>query len=732
MKQRVVVAMLAVAVLLCTSPLSAQSQSPIHNDQTGIAISFGPTSTIGSYCLDQNSTVYTSIYVRETEMHDFYGDGGNTRPIHDFYIQLPEGFYFIDNTPNALWDVNTSADLVKLQSGPTSISFIGSNIFRLANLQCKNTVQLDEILLYNLRITTDRTYEEWVDFVNHPDEERNKFKAWIGNPQNYPPFPLQTRDGLYQTHVWNIGSAPTRVAAETDPIYRHHVKHIPTFTPPTFAPGIAEGIVFVIQPSTGPFDVQQRIAGSAPGPWPTLQAVDCSGFPTTSFPSTNLTPNVNLVLVGPSTSGLWYGDGPTYVGAAKTINPSSAWSNGRLSLQVSVEDARQVLVLGSYQIEATSNLVPSTYGTSKGVSNIATSTAFAVKKRAITFASEPMLPDMYDVSMNNMFMPIYGDGGINSYPESDVRDVAGMAAQGIRATLAMHPNTVTAIPFNTSGEIIAGRYQETVISPLNGFAQFVGLNPATGPGFTVDQSELNNSLAVNFFTYVPTKYFGIASTLTTPSAVSPEYLDPRYIVPSYHNVSVTPLPVELISFTALVRNQAVQLKWSTATETNNYGFDVERSLDGTSWEKLGFVAGFGTTSSQRDYGYTNKLSDADMLQRTISYRLRQIDRDGTVEYSPVVTVALASAATNMTLLQNFPNPFNPSTNISFNLPESGAVTLTVFNELGVEVARIHDGAQLEAGWHTASFNASALPSGVYMYRLQTGGGSTMRTMIVSK
>ena len=112
--------------------------------------------------------------------------------------------------------------------------------------------------------------------------------------------------------------------------------------------------------------------------------------------------------------------------------------------------------------------------------------------------------------------------------------------------------------------------------------------------------------------------------------------------------------------------------------------------------------------------------------------LRQIDRDGTEEYSPVVTVALAPAATNMTLLQNFPNPFNPSTNISFNLPESGAVTLTVFNELGVEVARIHDGLQLESGWHTASFNASALPSGVYMYRLQTGSGSTMKTMIVSK
>lgn len=211
------------------------------------------------------------------------------------------------------------------------------------------------------------------------------------------------------------------------------------------------------------------------------------------------------------------------------------------------------------------------------------------------------------------------------------------------------------------------------------------------------------------------------------------YNSPGLFDPSQYGISNNgSLPVELTSFTAMLRNETIALKWSTATETNNYGFDVERSFDRENWEKIGFVAGSGTTSSQRDYTFDARLTHRDMQQEILSFRLRQIDRDGSIDYSPEVSVSPAVVAGTIELKQNFPNPFNPATNISFNLPASDVVSLSVYNELGVEVARIHDGAQLERGWHTASFNATELPSGLYMYRLQTSAGTSSRTMMLMK
>jgi hypothetical protein len=147
---------------------------------------------------------------------------------------------------------------------------------------------------------------------------------------------------------------------------------------------------------------------------------------------------------------------------------------------------------------------------------------------------------------------------------------------------------------------------------------------------------------------------------------------------------------------------------------------------------VGFVQGNGTTSSQHDYRFEDRLGAADLQNAAISYRLRQIDRDGTTEYSQVVTLSVAPTAEKVTMLQNYPNPFNPTTNISFYLPTSDVVTLVVYNELGVEVARVHDNAALDSGWHTTSFRAGSLPSGLYAYRLQTGTGSVARTMVVAK
>jgi hypothetical protein len=489
----------------------------------------------------------------------------------------------------------------------------------------------------------------------------------------------------------------------------------------TTVPGTAEGIIFATQPIAGTgaagtyHDVQERIKkGTGPDTWPSVQAVDCNGYLTTVGLATH--PVVlSLVDAGgsPVATPLWDGLGPTYIGATPTLQNSTAWSAGKQLLQFSVNGP------GDFRIRASAPTLPITpAAVLAGVSTTATSsTVFGVRQRPVTWDEAPAIPASWNLDVDGLVMPIWGSSGSLTFPTAEVRDLYDSLSTGDMVTFDFKNGNAQSTPPTPLG---TGRYSDTQPT-VAGYAVF-----DNSPEVTFLPSEAMQSINFGGYVFVSTPYYDYNTMSGTL------HLDPRYTSPTGVPNSIAPLPVELTSFTALLRNGSVQLKWTTATETNNYGFDVERSTDGRTWETLGFVPGNGTTSSQRDYGYTNRLSATELLSRTLSYRLRQIDRDGTTDYSPVVTVALAPAASSLTLLQNFPNPFNPSTNITFNLPESGAVTLTVYNELGVEVARLHDGAQLEAGWHTASFDASALPSGVYMYRLTSAAGTNMKTMIVSK
>lgn len=187
----------------------------------------------------------------------------------------------------------------------------------------------------------------------------------------------------------------------------------------------------------------------------------------------------------------------------------------------------------------------------------------------------------------------------------------------------------------------------------------------------------------------------------------------------------TPLPVELSTFTAQRRNDRTYLAWETETETNNYGFEIERSLDGADFETIGFMDGYGTTNSPKSYRYTDEET---VNASKIAYRLKQIDRDGTFEYSQIAMVN--TGATNLTVLENYPNPFNPSTTIRFELMNDEIVTLAVFSVTGEMVASIYDSAPLEAGSHSAQFNADDLPSGTYYYTLITDGTAVTKKMLL--
>ncbi|MCZ7555978.1 MAG: T9SS type A sorting domain-containing protein [Bacteroidia bacterium] len=191
------------------------------------------------------------------------------------------------------------------------------------------------------------------------------------------------------------------------------------------------------------------------------------------------------------------------------------------------------------------------------------------------------------------------------------------------------------------------------------------------------------------------------------------------------------LPVELTSFTARYVNEEVRLQWSTATELNNYGFTVERSTDGTVWQDVAFVHGAGNSNSPKRYSVTDGARDLPR-KGEVAYRLRQIDRDGTTEHSKTVYVRLGAAPTSMTLYPAYPNPFNPSTTLSFSLPESATLSVRVFNTYGQLVAALHEATQMDAGFHTLDVNGAGLPSGVYFVCFETADRTLQQRIVLSK
>ena len=188
----------------------------------------------------------------------------------------------------------------------------------------------------------------------------------------------------------------------------------------------------------------------------------------------------------------------------------------------------------------------------------------------------------------------------------------------------------------------------------------------------------------------------------------------------------TVVPVELISFSAVIIENGIKLNWFTATETNNAGFAIERSLDGTNYSEIFFVGGNGTTTNRNVYTYLDKTAIAG-----INYsRLKQIDFDGSYEYSQVAIVNLG-VPDKFILDQNYPNPFNPTTRISFYVPQHSFVTLKIYDLLGTEISTLVNEDRV-AGYHKIEFDATQLSSGIYIYKLSAGNFNDMKKMTVLK
>ncbi len=198
-----------------------------------------------------------------------------------------------------------------------------------------------------------------------------------------------------------------------------------------------------------------------------------------------------------------------------------------------------------------------------------------------------------------------------------------------------------------------------------------------------------------------------------------------------------PLPVELTSFNAACKEDCINLDWQTATEINNFGFEIERSLSqpyqgegagATNWEKIGFIKGKGTTTITNSYTFKDYSVSNGVKYK---YRLKQIDDNGEYSYSSEIELTADLIPNNFNLSQNYPNPFNPTTIIQYSVSSNQFVSLKVYDIAGREIAVLVNETK-QPGKYEAQFNAVSLPSGVYIYKLSTADYTSTKKMILLK
>jgi hypothetical protein len=222
--------------------------------------------------------------------------------------------------------------------------------------------------------------------------------------------------------------------------------------------------------------------------------------------------------------------------------------------------------------------------------------------------------------------------------------------------------------------------------------------------------------------YTPTSSSGQGGTITLDVYRGSQYLNPPVEVQSTIVMSGDPLPIQLASFKAgrLVSSNGVQLTWITLSEVNNYGFNVQRSSSKVTGyvDISGLIPGKGTTIERHDYSWTDRGAAGGY------YRLNQIDLDGTSHLSEIIEFSSPSA---YKLEQNFPNPFNPTTQVAYSLKSDGMTTLDVYNVLGQKVLTAVSEFQT-AGSYRVMVDCSRLSSGTFIYVLRNGDFKAAKSM----
>ena len=300
--------------------------------------------------------------------------------------------------------------------------------------------------------------------------------------------------------------------------------------------------------------------------------------------------------------------------------------------------------------------------------------------------------------------------------ETGVLEFSGVTWEN-RAGSTFNPGTSTVI-FNGSGS------QTLIINDTSSFS-FYNLQISSGGTVTIDGDLIVNGDCILDEGSSISVSSGGSLTINGSFAGDPT---------SISGDGIISLPVQLSSFTVTANRLDAVLRWSTASEVNNYGFEIERRSVGASgmgkseWVTIGFVQGAGTTTETREYSFI----DTETQYGRYAYRLKQIDLDGTFAYYSAAEIEVGLAPKQLALNDNYPNPFNPSTRIEFTVPENGRASLKVFNVIGQLVATLYD-RDTEAGRLVqVTFSAPALPSGIYFYRLEYRQQSVLKRMLLVK
>jgi len=273
--------------------------------------------------------------------------------------------------------------------------------------------------------------------------------------------------------------------------------------------------------------------------------------------------------------------------------------------------------------------------------------------------------------------------------------------------IVTQPNTAVTWQGNTN-QTITWDVANTSIAPVNVTEVNILLSTDGGNNFTeVLVSNTPNDGSEDVF---------IPNLPTSQARIKVEAVGNIFFDLSNVNFTIEDfVPVELTAFFALSTANGILLKWTTASESNNSGFMIERSSDKISFNELSFVNGNGTITEVTDYEYTDNVSRPGKYY----YRLKQIDFDGTFTYSNIVESEI-SGPDVFNLSQNYPNPFNPSTMIKFSLPVDSYVRIELFNALGEKVDELTN-REYSIGNHEITFDASKISNGVYYYTINANG-----------
>ncbi len=319
--------------------------------------------------------------------------------------------------------------------------------------------------------------------------------------------------------------------------------------------------------------------------------------------------------------------------------------------------------------------------------------------------------------------------GLNGYITTtrNLSNISAMNVGGLGAVITTTDNMGSTEIRRSHNEINSGGHKSILrnytITPSNNS----GLSATLV--FNYNENELNSISEANLKLFESTDgiswLLGGGTVNTTNNTVTLAGI-PSFSTWTLGDVN-SPLPVELQSFTVKTKNNKVQLAWNTATEVNNYGFEIERQQEPSeTWQTIGFVHGSGNSNSPMKYMYTDSI----LFGERLLYRLKMIDTDGKFTYSETVSIAPVRS-TEYKLRQNYPNPFNPSTTISYSLPKDGKVTLAVYDVLGLEVATLVNEYQI-AGDYEAVFGRHSYPSGVYICRISYAGTTQSIRMVLMK